>query len=353
LKITVSRAGQTLGEYSLEELKAKLSAGTISPNDFAWHEALPTWMPVVEMLATQGEKVPEVRRIEVEGQQKAPYSDWQSDAATENQLDYLRSFGIEPKPGLTKGEASDLLDKATKDPVALQRQQELRATEYERKREEEIQFPSYFLRRLIQSAREELEDCKRQKAETKSELTSLARRLAGAEKKQALDLLNDALVDEIQAIKSEIEATKQTLEDYPSNLQDAQEELKSNSSLRSNFWKSTFSKMGAVLIDSADLIDYADTIDRLHDEFGRFFKGPTNKQISDILEALDKASPDWDKKEPHAFYATLKASFPDALRKNPARPTNPVQTAKGAGCLVLVLAPLVVPFLYYLAALFE
>lgn len=347
MKISIARAGKTLGEYSLDSLKAELRAGTISPNDFAWHEALPAWMTVAEVFAGLGEQVPKIQPVK---EQRPVYSDWRLDPATEKQLDYLRSFGVEPKRGLTKGDASDLIDKAQNDPVAVERQEKSRATEYERKREEEIKFPSYFLRRTIQTARDGLEDCKRQKAETKSDLAPLTRRLAAAEKKQERDLLNDALVDEIQAIKSEIEEVEATLGDYPSDLEEPQEELKCNLSLRSNFWKSTFSPMGAVMVDSSDLIDYADTIDRLHDQFGRFFKIPTNKQISDILEALDKASPDWDKKEPHAFYAKLKASFPDALRKNPARPTNPVN-AKGTGCLVL--ACFIFPALCGLIALFR
>jgi hypothetical protein len=348
LRITVSRAGQTLGEYSLEELKAKLSAGTISPNDFGWHEALPAWMTVAEVFAGLGEQVP---RIQPAKEQKPVYSDWRLDPATEKQLDYLRSFGVELKPGLTKGDASDLIDNTQNDPIAVARQEKFRATEYERKREEEIKFPSYFLRRANQTARDGLEDCKRQKAETKSQLAPLRRRLAAAEKRQERDLLNDGLVDEIQAIKNEIEEVEATVGDYPSDLQDAQEELKTSLSLRSNFWKSTFSPMGAVMIDSSDLIDYADTIDRLHDEFGRFFKVPTNKQISDILEALDKTSPDWDKREPHAFYATLKASVPGAERKNPSRPTNPQNIGKGS-CLIFVAA-VIAGACYSILALFR
>lgn len=276
--------------------------------------------------------------------------DWRQDPATENQISYLRSFGIQAKPDLTKGEASDLLDKATHDPVALERQAELRAEQYDREREEEVKFPSFYLRSMIESARQELDEARSEKGDSKTELASLRRRLAAAEQRQERDLLNDAIVDEIQAIKAQIRAVGGMADtSSPDYVKDAQNELKACIALRGDFWKSTFSKYGAVMIDTAELIDYADTIDRLHDEFGRFCKTPTNKQISDILEALDKASPDWDKREPHAFYATLKASFPDALRENPARPSNPVQNAKGAGCLVL--AGLILPILYILIAL--
>lgn len=263
VKISIARAGKTIGEYSLEELKVEISGGVISPNDFAWHAALPAWMTVAEVFAGLGEQVPKIQPAK---EQKPVYPDWRLDPATQRQVDYLRSFGIEPKTGLTKGEASDLIDKAQNDPVAVARQEKFRATEYERKREEEVKFPSYYLRRLIRGARDEVEDCKRRKAETKSDLAPLRRRLAAAEKKQERDLLNDALVDEIQAIKDEIAEAEPTLGDYPSELQDAQEELKNNLSLRSNFWKSTFSPMGAVMVDSSDLIDYADTIDRMHDQ---------------------------------------------------------------------------------------
>jgi hypothetical protein len=274
--------------------------------------------------------------------------DWRQDPATENQISYLRSFGIEPRAGITKGEASDLIEKATKDPVALDRQAQFRAAQYERQREEEIQFPSFYLRGMIESARQELHEAKGEKGARNTELAALKRRLAAPEQRQERDLLNDAIVDEIQAIKAEIKAVGGGMADTSATdyVRDAQEELKSLIALRSNFWKSTFSKLGAVIIDSADLIDYADTIDRLHDQFGRFFKTPTNKQISEILDALDKASPDWDKREPHAFYATLKESFPDALRKSPAAVTNPANAPKGTGCLLiaaaLVFSPIVI-----------
>jgi hypothetical protein len=277
--------------------------------------------------------------------------DWRQDPATENQISYLRSFGIEATPGLMKGDASDLLDKATKDPVALERQARLRSVQYERERDDEIKFPSFYLRSMIESARQELDEVKGEKGATKKELAALGGRLAAAEQRQERDLLNDAIVNEIQAIKAEIKSLGGTGDtSSPDYVKDAQDELKGCIALRNNFWKSTFSPMGAVMVDSSDLIDYADTIDLLHDEFGRFFKIPTNKEIFDILEALDKASPDWDKREPHAFYATLKASFPDAIRKNPARPTNALKNTKGAGCL-LILVPLVAPPIYYLATL--
>jgi hypothetical protein len=276
--------------------------------------------------------------------------DWRQDPATENQISFLRSFGIEAQPGLTKGEASDLLEKATKDPVALERQAELRATQYERQREEEIKFPSFYLRDMIESARQELDDAKGEKGARNAEVAALRRRLAAAEQRQERDLLNDAIVDEIQAIKAEIKAAGGIADtSSPHYVIDAQNELKACIALRNNFWKSTFSKYGAVMIDTDELIDYADTIDRLHDQFGRFFETPTNKQISDILDALDKASPDWDRREPHAFYATLKKSFPDAVKKNPSRPANPIQNSKGTGCLIMVSAPLVAPILYCLA----
>jgi len=275
---------------------------------------------------------------------------WRKDPATENQISYLRSFGIEPTPGMTKGDASDLLEKATIDPTALERQAKLRSAQYERERDDEIKFPSAHLRSMIESAREELTEAKGETGATREELATLRRRLAAAEQRQERDLLNDAIVDEIQTIKAEIKSVGEMSDtSSPDYVKDARDELKTCIALRNNFWKSTFSPMGAVMVDSAELIDYANTIDCLHDQYGRFFKIPTNKQISDILETLDKASADWDKREPHAFYATLRASFPNALRKNPARPTNSVPNSKGTGCLVIALMPLVAPMLYYLA----
>jgi hypothetical protein len=83
--------------------------------------------------------------------------------------------------------------------------------------------------------------------------------------------------------------------------------------------------------EESRLIDFADTIDSLYARYGRYFKIPTNNEVIDILETLDKASPDWDKREPHAIYAALKATVPNCTRKS----VKAVTSSRGQGCLIL------------------
>jgi len=45
--------------------------------------------------------------------------------ATEKQIAYIRSFGVEPKPEMTIGEASSLLDQLINDPQAQDRKMEI------------------------------------------------------------------------------------------------------------------------------------------------------------------------------------------------------------------------------------
>ena len=73
-------------------------------------------------------------------------------------------------------------------------------------------------------------------------------------------------------------------------------------------------KYGASCNIDDDIIEYADLIDSYTEDYGCFFKSQTAKRISDILDTLDAASPDWDRTEPHAFYATLGDNFPDSFK---------------------------------------
>src|SRR6184192_4371602 len=80
------------------------------------------------------------------------------------------------------------------------------------------------------------------------------------------------------------------------SVEEAKDELKYESGLRIKFWKATFPS-GERSLNPEDwegLADYDGAIGR-YTEFGRHFKVPTNKQISDVLTKLDAESPDWDK----------------------------------------------------------
>src|SRR5580693_3787579 len=51
MKILVHHNGQQLGPYSLEEVRAGLAAGTLFPNDLAWQEGAPNWVPLASLPA--------------------------------------------------------------------------------------------------------------------------------------------------------------------------------------------------------------------------------------------------------------------------------------------------------------
>jgi hypothetical protein len=49
----ISRAGQTYGPYTLEDLQRYVASGNILPTDLAKSDAMPEWRPVSEVLGTQ------------------------------------------------------------------------------------------------------------------------------------------------------------------------------------------------------------------------------------------------------------------------------------------------------------
>src|SRR6266487_3410728 len=108
-----------------------------------------------------------------------------NDPATENQKDYLRSFGITAKEGLTKEEASELIDRAKDDPAALETRNRLQLAKYEEQRTREAEFPSYHLKQMIASAVKDLEEAKKEKREARALLTNKKNKVAAAQQKRA------------------------------------------------------------------------------------------------------------------------------------------------------------------------
>jgi type II secretory pathway pseudopilin PulG len=49
MRILVSRGGQQLGPFSLEELRAAVASGQISQQDLAWWDGAPNWVPVAQV----------------------------------------------------------------------------------------------------------------------------------------------------------------------------------------------------------------------------------------------------------------------------------------------------------------
>jgi hypothetical protein len=329
--IYVYRNGEEIRSWPEEEFRALIASGEILPDDYFRHEGTSEWSLVSTYTSPD--------RQEDDGSPKTSPTkvphDWRLGAATEKQINYLASFGVTSPAALTKGEASDLIERCVNDPEAVARQREEREIRYEEQRRERASFPSFHLKADIASAAREVEAIKERRNTTKAEISSKKKELSAAQRKleRAKDDNEKADVQaDIDNVKSDLEAAESELGDFPVELEDAQTELKDARLKRLGFWKATF-KRDWVLADEEDRLgEFADTIDRLYAEYGHHFKVPTNKQVPAILEALDKDSRDWDKREPQAFYTRLKATIPDCTGTSPKR----VSSSHGQGCLVLL-----------------
>lgn len=183
-----------------------------------------------------------------------PTMNWDTQPATEKQLNYLRVFGYEPDRPLTKAEAHGLI----------------------------LQFEDDPERQKIRSKNqgEALDICNKQREENlayylHAECDALAKALANAKDRE----------DKIHI----------------------KDELKSKQDERLEFWKDTFRSPSDTRGSSLQSFGF-------YDEFGQFFKMPTNSQCKGVLAALDKHSPTWDLDYPKAFFSTLKENFEELLR---------------------------------------
>ena len=50
MQIYLSRDGQQMGPYSLEQIQACLADGSVLPTDLAWHEGMTDWVAVTELI---------------------------------------------------------------------------------------------------------------------------------------------------------------------------------------------------------------------------------------------------------------------------------------------------------------
>jgi hypothetical protein len=53
----------------------------------------------------------------------------------------------------------------------------------------------------------------------------------------------------------------------------------------------------------------------LYRKFGCRFESPSNKQVQEVLSALDSAVPAWDRDHPLLFYQTLELNYPELVRR--------------------------------------
>jgi hypothetical protein len=331
--IYVCRDGQDIGSWPEDEFRDQISRGEILPSDYFYHEGMSDWSLVSAYHPSDQDESAKTAKV----MGPKPHHDWKLDLATEKQINYLASFGVTAQPGLTKGQASDLIEQCTNDPEALARQNQIRQVRYEEGTRERAAFPSYYLKADIVRASRDLEEIKDRRDKTKKEISTKAKELRAAERKFEQATNDDERADiqrQIDNLEIDLEVAESELGNFPVELEDAQTELKDARLKRLSFWKATFRADWVLTDEDNRLGDFADTIDQLYAQCGRHFKIPTNKQATDILEALDQESPDWDKREPHTFYTRLKATVPDCIRIS----GKTVTSSRSQGCLVLLLS---------------
>jgi hypothetical protein len=76
---------------------------------------------------------------------------------------------------------------------------------------------------------------------------------------------------------------------------------------RREFWTDTCRDPAQMQDRSASVLD-------LYRKYGCRFVTPTHEQIQEILDALDTASPVWDRNNLELFYQTLELNFPELVR---------------------------------------
>jgi hypothetical protein len=355
MDVQIARNGEVIGTLRLDEIQAAIAGGTVLPSDYGWHEGHTDWTPISQLLApSTPESTLPLSPKSAEGkrskQSKKEKHDWRQDAPTEKQINYLKSFGAVIPESLTKGEASDLIEKCLNDPAALKVQEEKRDAAWkeamenqERERQKRAEHAAYFLHKDVEDRKTEIAKLEQNRGEradfrraTEAKIKRLEEDLKSAPP-EAISDINRCIIDSEVALAKFNEGPEYDGED----LKYLRDELKEYQRTRLRFWKATF-KADWLDIDDDDiddLLDYGSTIDHYHEEYGQFFKMPTNRQISEVLDGLDNSSSDWEYAQPEAFYAILNRNYPDqmrVIRPNGKAAGAKTRVSKGKGCLLLL-----------------
>jgi len=316
-QIFIWNGKENLGPFTEDELVEKLESGAVRTADYYFEEGMKDWERVGRLsfckkfLATSRQR----RMLDEMG---VHYDEFLSKAdvssilanqpATPRQLDYLKSFGVTPSTPPTKVQAAEMIEHCLDDPAARERQAQFRAAEVERQRREREAFPSYYLKQDVLAAERDLTDLKRTYEEKTNDLAHDRRKLEELQRrlgKNDDEVERLDLEQQIVPTSENIESSKVEIERHLIDFNEAKQELQYRRSLRTKFWKGTFSEAALDSDDLEDLADYLDVIDRLHVGYGQFLKVPTLKQVDDLLAVLDNASPNWDMQQPELFYSKI------------------------------------------------
>jgi len=291
MNIHISRDGNEIGVYPEDDVIRYLAEGSLLRSDFAWHENLTDWVTLATLFPP-----------------KEAEPAWKSEAATDKQIEYIKSFGAEVSQGLTKGEASEILDHLKDDPDALLKQQQIREEEekkreenYRREAEERASFESYYTKLDLLAQRKELEISALRPALIKESIKTIKAQIKEL-KKQLADI-----PDQIEDQNDEIEALQEEIKDIPDEIRDLKEDIKESEKNRIDFWLCSFS--------SESLMEFGEVCFDLYERFGVNFKRPTKKIVSDLLHELDEDNLEWDKQDMSVFFSRLQKKHPESIKK--------------------------------------
>lgn len=282
--IQIARDGEILGHVELAQISDALTQGTVLVTDHYWAEGMPEWRLVEELAPTpqvNRDIVAEVQPAEEPIKPANDKRDWRSDPATAKQIDFLKSLGVDVTGPITKGEASELIDRYKDSPEAQAYQFAQWDKEQEAERLRRSDFPSFHMKADIDKV--------------SAEITRIESELAEIPK---YDRRGSRYVADLRI-----------------ELTDLKDQLKSLQVVRAKFWRFTFRADWIDGDQECDRVDYGDgdAINRHHFEHGRFLKVPSLKEVKEIIAELDSGHPGWDQTRPEAFYARYHARNPDAF----------------------------------------
>jgi hypothetical protein len=116
--------------------------------------------------------------------------------------------------------------------------------------------------------------------------------------KQDAYLLRTAVGEAVTAVS---EARRETLHTLEQNLAIA-------ISKRQMFWIDTCRDPTRMQAACGQVLEF-------YRKYGCSFEAPSNKQVQEVLSALDSAIPFWDRDHPHLFYKTLELNYPELVKR--------------------------------------
>jgi hypothetical protein len=289
--IHLARDGENVGSFSEQAVKAFLADGSFTHADLGWYEGLNGWITLAEIFPPQ----PPQRLPPTKAQRPAK----EAMPVTQKQIDYLESFGVVVPPGLTKFEASAMLDQLTSDPQAKQRKALLAAKKAEEELAERSKHFSYYQKKVVMEAEAEVAEMEAKKP-LKDEIKPLK------EKIKSLKELLKNLPSQIEELEDELVSVQEEIENLPNDLKMAREDLKEQTLYRLDYWKYAFKE------DS--LGEAPDGAQDVYDRIGRLFKSPPQKVILELLSELDAENPEWDRVNIDAFFQRLAFKYPEFKR---------------------------------------